>query len=146
MLIEPGFTRLCSHAAIQAQRERVRAFVQLLDPKDLMPGHTVADLYSLRHLSFQGASPSPADRVSSWAPRQFRCRARPVALPQSRRPADRASCVLVLTSSRFSEPSQACLIAHHGFARKRGRCFWAICPQKKRNGKRCLASEGGSTM
>lgn len=44
-------------AAQQQQRQHhqhVHAFKQLLDPTDLLPGHNVADLYSLRHLCLRG--------------------------------------------------------------------------------------------
>ena len=42
-------------AALQQQQsQRLKAFRTLLDPTDLLPGHNVADLYSLRHLCLQG--------------------------------------------------------------------------------------------
>jgi hypothetical protein len=36
------------------QTQRLRSFRSLLDPTYLLPGHNVADLYSLRHLCLQG--------------------------------------------------------------------------------------------
>ncbi|KAN0061069.1 hypothetical protein ACQY0O_006804 [Thecaphora frezii] len=55
-----------SRAAAAAQRGR--SLLQLLDPSDLMPGHTVADLYSLRHLSLQGGIPDSPSwlRAQAW--------------------------------------------------------------------------------
>jgi hypothetical protein len=41
-------------AAYLQQAQRLKSFRSLLDPTDLLPGHNVADLYSLRHLCLQG--------------------------------------------------------------------------------------------
>ncbi|SPO35481.1 uncharacterized protein PSFLO_00952 [Pseudozyma flocculosa] len=53
-------------AAAAAQRDR--SLMQLLDPSNLMPGHTIADLYSLRHLSLQGGIPDSPSwlRAQAW--------------------------------------------------------------------------------
>lgn len=47
-------SRKKSSAAFAQQSQRLRSFRDLLDPTDLLPGHNVADLYSLRHLCLQG--------------------------------------------------------------------------------------------
>ncbi|PWN44151.1 RabGAP/TBC [Ceraceosorus guamensis] len=53
-------TRAASNAA------RLKSFVELLDPSDLLPGHAVADSYSLRHLCLQpGGIPTSSTHRSS---------------------------------------------------------------------------------
>jgi hypothetical protein len=49
----------------QQQSQRLRSFRSLLDPTDLLPGHNVADLYSLRHFCLQqGGIPDTASTSS----------------------------------------------------------------------------------
>ncbi|PWN53263.1 hypothetical protein IE53DRAFT_366478 [Violaceomyces palustris] len=50
-----------------AAAQRARSFTELLDPSDLMPGHTISDLYSLRHLSLQGGIPESPSWLRSQA-------------------------------------------------------------------------------
>ncbi|SJX61245.1 related to GYP1-cis-golgi GTPase-activating protein [Sporisorium reilianum f. sp. reilianum] len=47
---------------------RDRSLLQLLDPNDLLPGHTTADLYSLRHLTLRGGLPDSPSwlRAQAW--------------------------------------------------------------------------------
>ncbi|MCO5583298.1 hypothetical protein L7F22_037208 [Adiantum nelumboides] len=52
-----------SQTQASQQSQRLRSFRALLDPTDLLPGHNIADVYSLRHLCLQaGGIP---DRSSS---------------------------------------------------------------------------------
>ncbi|PWN35815.1 RabGAP/TBC [Meira miltonrushii] len=52
-----------SQSQASQQSQRLRSFRALLDPTDLLPGHNIADVYSLRHLCLQaGGIP---DRSSS---------------------------------------------------------------------------------
>ncbi|PWN93312.1 RabGAP/TBC [Acaromyces ingoldii] len=47
------------------QAQRLKAFRELLDPADLLPGHNVADLYKLRHLCLQGGGLPEGTSTSS---------------------------------------------------------------------------------
>ncbi|PWZ03159.1 RabGAP/TBC [Testicularia cyperi] len=55
-------------AAAAAAAARDRSLLQLLDPTDLLPGHTTADLYSLRHLTLRGGLPDSPTwlRAQAW--------------------------------------------------------------------------------
>jgi hypothetical protein len=57
----------------QQQTQRLKSFRSLLDPTDLLPGHNVADLYSLRHLCLQGGG--IPDTVSTSADGWLRAQA-----------------------------------------------------------------------
>ncbi|CAD6984714.1 unnamed protein product [Tilletia controversa] len=45
------------YASTPSLSSRVQAYTSLLSADNLLPGHTVADLYSLRHLAIQGGVP-----------------------------------------------------------------------------------------
>lgn len=51
-----------------AAASRDRSLRQLLDPNDLLPGHTTADLYSLRHFTLRGGLPDSPSwlRAQAW--------------------------------------------------------------------------------
>lgn len=53
-------------AASAASRDR--SLIGLLDPNDFLPGHTTADLYSLRHLTLRGGLPDSPSwvRAQAW--------------------------------------------------------------------------------
>lgn len=55
-------------AAADATANRDRSLHQLLDPNDLLPGHTTADLYSLRHFILRGGLPDSPSwlRAQAW--------------------------------------------------------------------------------
>jgi len=56
-------------AAAAEQRQRQRAFAQLLNATDVLPGHAVADVYQLRQLCRQpGGVPADAAwlRAHAW--------------------------------------------------------------------------------
>lgn len=54
-----------SSSQMQQQAQRLRSFRSLLDPTDLLPGHAVADLYSLRHLCLQSGGIPDVSSTSS---------------------------------------------------------------------------------
>ncbi|SPO21713.1 related to GYP1 - cis-golgi GTPase-activating protein [Ustilago trichophora] len=51
-----------------AAATRDRSLLHLLDPNDLLPGHTTADLYSLRHFTLRGGLPDSPSwlRAQAW--------------------------------------------------------------------------------
>ncbi|KAK0551663.1 hypothetical protein OC846_002883 [Tilletia horrida] len=51
-----------------SSNSRLQAYTSLLSASNLLPGHTVADLYSLRHLSIQGGVPDSPSwlRPQAW--------------------------------------------------------------------------------
>ncbi|SPO22518.1 related to GYP1 - cis-golgi GTPase-activating protein [Ustilago trichophora] len=51
-----------------AAATRDRSLLQLLDPNDLLPGHTTADLYSLRHFTLRAGLPDSPSwlRAQAW--------------------------------------------------------------------------------
>ena len=53
---------------LQNQSQRLKAFRSLLDPTDCLPGHSVADLYSLRHLCLQtgGIPDTTSTSADGW--------------------------------------------------------------------------------
>ncbi|TKY84957.1 hypothetical protein EX895_006037 [Sporisorium graminicola] len=55
-------------SAAAAAAARDRSLLQLLDPNDLLPGRTTADLYSLRHLTRRGGLPDSPSwlRAQAW--------------------------------------------------------------------------------
>ncbi|GAC97088.1 hypothetical protein PHSY_004672 [Pseudozyma hubeiensis SY62] len=57
-----------SSTASAAAASRDRSLRQLLDPTDLLPGHTTADLYSLRHFTLRGGLPDSPGwlRAQAW--------------------------------------------------------------------------------
>ncbi|CDW99416.1 hypothetical protein [Sporisorium scitamineum] len=57
-----------SNVASAAAAARDRSLLQLLDPNDLLPGRTTADLYSLRHLTLRGGLPDSPTwlRAQAW--------------------------------------------------------------------------------
>ncbi|SNX82552.1 related to GYP1 - cis-golgi GTPase-activating protein [Melanopsichium pennsylvanicum] len=58
--------RTSNSASAAAGRDR--SLLQLLDPNDLLPGHTTADLYSLRHFILRGGLPDSPSwlRAQAW--------------------------------------------------------------------------------
>lgn len=57
-----------SNAAAAAAASRERSLLHLLDPNDLLPGHTTADVYSLRHFTLRGGLPDAPSwlRAQAW--------------------------------------------------------------------------------
>ncbi|KAK0539441.1 hypothetical protein OC835_001126 [Tilletia horrida] len=58
-----------SSSSSSSGSSRLQAYCSLLSASNLLPGHTIADLYSLRHLSIQGGVP---DKPSWLRPQAWR--------------------------------------------------------------------------